>query len=408
VTIEMSDKKYRASNAMPKSLLRQALIIVSGAVLLSLFLTAGLAAQSKGSSIMTYAGGNDGTSRTIAEAVRGDIGIGLLKQFPCVDQMDDDMAAAIVGVARWKQLLTGELDEKQLTELAGAVGARYIMTVVSTTMPNGETSTSVVVIDSDSAKIVASRRAPPAKSTDAIKAAKQLVTQILGDLANMLKGRCDKHWVGTISYSKRKEISKTESFVGYSSGQGIPNVKVTVSTTETLDDSADITLQAMALGSSGDSTMAQVVQRYHYLKEVNRSETGTTPCREPGRNTYRKEVTGDSKEVRTEDGQNVQKVSVDISVSPSGEYRIKIYKIDTVPTKGKFETSGNLMGCTPNPFSSIRETTGVGGVGYMDLTGKFDPKKGYELKDKLVKGDLVNGQETWTWNLKLVDPKAKK
>ena len=404
----MNNEKYQASNSNPNSRSLHLLFQVSGTVLLSLFLMVGIAAQNKGSSIMAYAGGNDGTSRSIAEAIRDDIEIGLLKQFPCVDQMDDDVAAALVGMARWKQLLTGELDEKQLSEIGGAIGARYVMTVRSTSMPNGSTYTKVTVIDSETARIVASRDSPLAKIGDAVNAAKALVGQVLGDLANILKGRCDKHWVGTISYSKRKDISKSESHVGSSSGQLIPNIKITVSTAEILDDSADITLQAMALGSSGDSTKAQVVQRYHYLKEVVTSETGTTTCREPGRNPYRKEVTGDSKEIRAEDGQNILKVSVNISVSPNGEYRIKVYKIDPVPTKGKFETSGNLMGCTPNPFSSIRETTGVGGVGYLDLEGTVDPKKPGELNGKLVKGDLVKGQETWTWNLRLVDPKSKK
>jgi len=361
-------------------------------------------AQGKGSSIMTYASGTPGAGKSLADMVRNEIGIGLLQQFPCVDQMDDDVAAALVGLERWKQLLGAETSDATLAEIGGAVGARYIIVVRTSVLPNGDIYTSTVVIDTQTARMVASRDTPPAKPNDAVTAGKALVNQILNDLANILKGQCDEHWTGSISYSHRKEVSKNESSAGYSSGQHIP-AKITVSTTERLDETADILLQAMALGSSGDSTMSRVVQKYHYQKDVIRNESGTTPCREPGRNPYRRDLTGDEKEIRTQNGQNTLTVPVTISVSPTGDYRIMVYKIDKVKTTGRFERSGNLMGCKPNPFSSIAETDGVSGVGYIDLKGKVDPIKADILVGKIVEGDIVNGQKTWSWNLRLVKPK---
>ncbi len=165
----------------------------------------------------------------------------------------------------------------------------------------------------------------------------------------------------------------------------------------------------MTLGFSGDTTKSRVIQKYKYHAENIRNESGTTPCREPGRNPFMKQVSGDEKEIRDYSGQNTLTATVVVSVSPNtGKYTIKMHNIEPVPTTEKYERSGNIMGCSPNPFSSSRENKGTAGVGYIDLEGEVDPENSDFLSGKTVTGDLENEQKTWTWNLHFVTPNPKK
>lgn len=376
--------------------------------LLLLILFAGSAlAQGKGSSVMIYSYGQQGTdAEAVAHVVRDQIAIGLEK-YPCVDQMDDDTLSNLLGWERWKQLLGQEPNDEMLKTVAGAVGARYIIVVKTTNLPNGATYTNVRVLDTETNRMVASRESPPASPKDGVAAADALAKQILQDIAGLFKGQCEAHWTGTITYSHIKQVSKTKTGAGTSAGTHL-NATVTESISENLKETAEILLQALTLGNSGDTTMARVVQNYLYHREHITSESGTTPCREPGRNPFPKEVSGEEKEFKNEQGQSTETVSVNISVAQTGNYRIKVYKIQPVQIKGKFERSGNIMGCKPNPFSSSGETQGSGGVGYIDLQGQVDPKNPDILTGRVVEGDLENGQKTWAWNLRLVKPKSKR
>ena len=364
------------------------------------------AAAQSGNSVMIYSYGQKGTdSEAVAHMVANEIGKGLFK-YPCIDQMDDQTLAALLGWERMRDLLGKDLDEEMLKNLGGAVGAQYIVSVKSTTLPNGTTYTSVHVIDGKTGKLIAARDMPPTDANNAPKAADALVKQIMQDFDNLFKGRCDPHWTGSISYQHLIKTSKTENREGFSGGAGY-KAQISRTQSEDMEETAYILLQPMTLGSSGDSTKARVTQNYRYRQERITSEKGKVPCREPGRNTFLKDVTGDEKETRDKNGGSTEIISVTVSVRQDGRYRIKIYRIESMKTKEKLERSGNLMGCKPIPFSSRSETEGLAGVGYIDLEGQVDPKHPDVLTGKLVEGDLEKGQKTWTWNLRLVNPNKK-
>lgn len=373
---------------------------------LSILLTTFAWAQS-GSSVMIYSYGQKGTdSESVAHLVANEIGKGLFK-YPCVDQMDDQTLAALLGWERMRDLLGKDLDEEMLQNLGGAVGAQFIVSVKSTTLPNGTTYTSVHVIDGKTGKIIAARDMPPTDAKGAVAAADALVKQIMQDFDNLFKGRCDAHWTGSISFSHQINRSKTENWEGFSAGAGY-KAQISRTESEDMEETAYILLQPMALGHSGDSTKARVTQNYRYLQERVTSEKGKIPCREPGRNPFLKDVSGNEKETRTKNGGGTEIVSVTASVRQDGKYQIKIYRIEHIKTKEKFERSGNIMGCKPIPFSSVSETEGSAGVGYINLEGQVDPKNPDILTGKLTEGDLEKGLKTWTWNLRLAKPNQKK
>lgn len=377
--------------------------------ILLLMLFAGVAlGQGKGNSVIIFNNAEPKSqARVVADYLVGQIGKGLLNQYSCVDWIDDESMRALVGWERWRQLLGGEPNDEMLQNLAGAVGARYIVVVTATTLPNGQTTVSAKILDSQTGRMLANRMEAGESAEASLDNAQSVAQKIMQDLGSVFKNQCDVHWKGTISYTHLKQVSQTETWVGSSSGTLIPNVKITQSTSEKLEETSDLLLQALTLGSSGDTTMSRVAQKYIHHWERIRSESGTTPCREPGRNPYRKEVSGEEKEVKDESGQSTETVSVVISIAPTGNYQIKVYKIEPMLTKGQFQRSGNIMGCKPNPFSSFAETQGSAGVGYINLQGQVDPKNPDILMGKKVEGNLENGQKTWTWNLRLVKPRSR-
>jgi hypothetical protein len=371
----------------------------------ALFATA--AAAQSGNSVMIYSYGQKGTdAEALARYVANQTGKKLFK-YPCIDQMDDQSMAALIGWERMRDLLGKELDEETLKGFAGAIGAQYIVSVKSYTLPNGAIYTSVHVIDGKTGKMIAARDMPPTAANNALTAADALVEQLMRDFDNLFKGRCDAHWTGNISYSRRIDWSKTENWEGFSSGAGY-KAQISQTKSESLDETAYILLQPMTLGHSGDSTQARVTQSSVYHQESIRNEAGKIPCREPGRNTFLKDVTGDEKETRDKAGSRTEFVPVTVSVRQDGVYRIEVYRIEQIKTKEKFERSGNLMACKPILFSSVSETEGSAGVGYINLEGRIDPKNPDVLIGKLTEGDLAKGLKNWTWNLRLVKPNQKK
>lgn len=380
------------------------------AFLLLIFLAGAAAAQGTGSSVFIYNNALPKTqAKVVADFLADQIGKGLLKQYPCVDWLDDASLRALVGWERMAQILGAEPNDEMLQNLAGAHGARYIVIVSATTLPNGQTSVSVKVLDSRTGRVIANRTETGADPEAALDNAASVAKSIMQDLSDVFKNQCEPHWKGTITYTRQKQISKTETRVGSSARPDVKPNTMTTTKSENLLETVEILLQPMTLGFSGDTTYTRVVQKYKYYAETIRDESGTMACREPGRNSFMKEVSGDEKVISDYSGQNTVTHSVNVSVAPNtGKYRVSTKNIEKIITTEKYERSGNIMGCKPIPFSSIREGEGVAGVGYIELEGEVDPENPDFLSGKKVEGDLENGLETWTWSLHFVKPKPKK
>lgn len=381
------------------------------AVLLTLLAVA-VTAQGTGDSVViidtTPAGGPAGQ---VAHWTETKIGAGLLDKFPCVDFASTEDIAAILGHERMKELLGGEeTGEEQWKNLAGAVGARYIVAVSVTVLPNGQTIVSAKVIDAKTATTIANEMETAANAEAALDNAESVAKKLMQAFSSIFKNRCEAHWTGSINYTHLIQTSKTENRPGFNYGGG-HTLQYSETKSENLSLTANIMLQPMTLGFNGKySTQARVTQDYRYLYEFTENVSGEMPCREPGRNTYFKKVTGGLKKSRTENGADTDVVAVVIMFYGAGneKYAIKAKPIKTIKTTGRVEERGRLVGCTPTPFSTVREIEDSKGVGFIDLEGTIDPKNPDVLTGKTVEGDLETGLKTWEWKLRLVRPNQKK
>lgn len=381
---------------------------LSSALLLAAILTLSAFAQGSGDSVFII---NQTTTNNaagvVADYLAGEIGEGIQNQFPCVDYSSPEDVKAVLDAARDKQLLTGELSQEQLADLAGAVGARYVVLVSVTVLPNGQTTVSARLLDTKTTNKIADESETAANAEAAFDNAESVAKKLMNAFSKIFKNRCEPHWTGSITYTKLIQMAtKTEN----PEGVNTKGRTVTVSETKSknLSATANIVLQPMTLGFSGrSSTQARVTQNYRYLEEYTENQAGEIPCREPGRNTYYKKVTGNTKITQTDNGSETYVVTVFITFYDDGSYTIRATG-KTIKVTGKIERSGNEAGCRPIQFSSTRETSRDDGFYYIDLKGQVDPKNPNLLTGQKVEGDIETGQSTWTWSLRLVQPKKNR
>ena len=185
-------------------------------VLLLLFLAAAAIAQNKGDSVFAFNAAKPNTEdQAAANYALNQFLIGMMNQYPCVDQLSDSDLAALIGLERMKELLGAEregqtLDER-LKEIAGAVGARYAISFTATTLPNGQMIISAVMFDTQTGKMIANRLEQSGSGKNKLDTAASVAKSLLQDLSNILKNKCEPHWTGTISYIWKKEKQKHDT-----------------------------------------------------------------------------------------------------------------------------------------------------------------------------------------------------
>jgi len=334
----------------------------------------------------------------VADYLAGEIGEGLQNQFPCVDYSSPEDVKAVLDAARDKQLLTGELSQEQLANIAGAIGARYVVLVSVTVLPNGQTVVTARLLDTKTARTIANESETAANAEAAFDNAESVAKKLMQRFSDIFKNRCEPHWTGSITQTRLIQMSETQNYKTSSDTKS-----------KNLSATANIVLQPMTLGFSGRSaTQARVTQNYRYLEEFISKQAAEIPCREPGRNTYYKKVTGEFKKVQLENGTGANVVTIFIRFFDDGRYTIYASGFKPVKTTIRNETSNNPADCRPVPTSTANENEGSKNFVYINLEGQVDPKKPDVLTGKKVEGDLKTGQQTWTWNLRLVNPNKKK
>jgi hypothetical protein len=376
---------------------------LSSALLLAAIFTVSVFAQSSGDSVFII---NQTTTNNaagvVADYLAGEIGEGIQDKFPCVDYSSPEDVKAVLDAARDRELLTGELSQEQLANIAGAIGARYVVLVSVTVLPNGQTSVSARLLDTKTTGTIANESETAANAEAAFDNAESVAKKIMNALSGIFKNRCEPHWTGSINFTKLIQTSAKTEKTG-------PKSQTSETKSKNLSATANIVLQPMTLGFSGKSaTQARVTQNYRYIDEFSSTQTAEIPCREPGRNTYFKQVTGDFKNIRTETGSGADVVSVFVTIFEDGRYTIYASGIKPIKTAVKIEKSGTPADCRPVPFSTSQENEDSKNVVYLDLKGQVDPKNPNLLTGTKVEGDLETGQSTWTWSLRLVNPKKQK
>ncbi|MBK6749576.1 MAG: hypothetical protein IPG67_06085 [Acidobacteria bacterium] len=131
------------------------------AIIISILFVGGITAQSAPPSIFVYESSQGGTkAEAAASSLEMQIFDGLFKKYPCMDLADKQGIVAMLGYQRMQELLgTAEPNEELLREPGGAVGARYVVKINATQLPNGTVYLQVLVLDTVTGKAVARRDA---------------------------------------------------------------------------------------------------------------------------------------------------------------------------------------------------------------------------------------------------------
>lgn len=391
------------------------------AVLLLLFLAAAVIAQNKGDSIFAFNGAKPNTEDyAAANYALNQFLIGLMDQYPCVDQLSDSDLAALIGLERMKELLGAEregqtLDER-LKEIAGAVGARYAVRFTATTLPNGQMVISAVMFDTQTGRMIANILEQSGDAKSKLQTAESVAKNLFQNLSGILKNQCEPHWTGTISVAYKQE--KADNRTLFERGGG--NAKdITTNVTESTRTAniIEAVLQPMTQGFEGTKkTMARVVHKFEYRYQYIRRQTLTVTCRAPGQNTRWRQTNAENSEITDENGEKTAISTVWVYVyGNSGNYEISV-EYPALTTQWRTENKNTPAGGCENPEPSIMLLNGEDSplsrsyieAGSTKISGQIDPKNPDVLAGSEITGDLENGQTTIKWNLRLVKPKQKK
>lgn len=327
--------------------------------------------------------------------------------------LDQSGAAALLDWERMRQLLGQEPTPDILSQIGGAIGARYVINVSATALPNGTIYMQVVVMDTTTGRAVVRKDTPPTDSANIPSKIDTLTSDILKDMAGLLGGVCDEHWTGTINFLYKYE----ESPAGAGKDGITPaNAKVNVTTmfqTKSAMDNVLVSLRPLTLGAErADRPKARITRHFEY-KFNNRSDQKTeVRCRPRGANSYIRTTNAYSTEQMNESGDATSNTVVYINLS-GNKYEIKA-QVPELVTKWQMETVQQIPGGCEDPppvKASSNGTNSVFASGYkvaaIDIRGEFDPKHPDVLTGELRNGNADVGVTTITWNLKRVRPKSR-
>lgn len=182
-----------------------------------LILLAGTTQASAQRRFRTYIVGKFDNAQTqaIQQYLKGKVLAYLLKHYPCANYMDDTGLAAMLKFERDRQLL-GKGDEESLSDLAGALGAQYLVSINVTQISN----TFVMnVIGADKRRgTTISRKAATAQGfKEAYAPAESLAEEFASDMIKSLPDCYENEWIGTITYQRvtQGESRTTEDHLVY-------------------------------------------------------------------------------------------------------------------------------------------------------------------------------------------------
>jgi hypothetical protein len=339
----------------------------------------------------------------------------LFNKYKCIDMMDRSNVEALIEYQRMKDLLGGEPNEQLLSQLGGAIGARYVINVSVTQLPNGTFYMRVVVIDSATAKPISMRDAPPVSEAGANAVIDSLRAQILADMASRLDGKCDEHWTGSITFNYKYEKNETRTSSGIASIADYANARTTSENDEKASDQITVTLQPMSLGMNGSlRPRARITRSFDYHRIVKYETKMQVRCRPRGGNSYLRNTVDKRSETMYESGSANAVTGVYIYIFEDGRYQVRIDKLPEVVTKWTRDDNEQRPGGCEDPPAVISSSSGENSVwagsykhAGADIEGRVDPKHPDDLSGTLTLGNESSGIQVVTWNLKRVRPKAR-
>jgi hypothetical protein len=250
---------------------------------------------------------NSKTANEYENYLKGKIQRHLLDQYPCASNLTDDEAAALLGWARQRELL-GNPDEDAISNVAGALGAWYVVSL-NVIQVNGTITMTASGLDDRRGKTVARQSAVSQSGDEALDAAESIAEKFVSDLINSMPDCYVNEWVGKITYNRILQVQSHSTDEG-SSGMGTTTEIMTKSVTEANFEVRGTKKSARATVKWNEESLKNAITKH------------TIPC--PDGNT----VTRNVKEVEKTTGNAEGKAETVASVSVDGdEYTISF----TVP-----------------------------------------------------------------------------
>lgn len=380
------------------------------AFLPTIFLAVCALGQGTGSVFVITQTRTNNDAGVVADYLAGEISEGIQDNFPCVDYSSPEDVKAVLDAARDRQLLTGdELTQEQLAEIGGAIGARYVVLVSATVLPNGQTIVTAKLLDTKTSTTIANESETAANAEAAFDNVDSVTKKIMQSFSKIFKNKCEPHWTGTISFTwkKEKKMNETKGVSGRS-----PEIDYTQTTSGSSREviAIEASLQPMTQGFEGTKTMARVVHRMTEREDYGWKWTGMTRCRAPGQNPRLRQANASFSRFKEENGEKTAVLPVFVIImSSTGQYEITVH-YPAFTAKWHSETKDSPVGnCQePEPTVMIFDGEETFDGNFKRVNGQIDPKNPDILTGEKITGDLESGQTTIKWNLRLVNPNKKK
>jgi hypothetical protein len=379
---------------------------------LALLAASVLPAQKAQSVVIQIKGQNGPGADAVASYLEGQIESMILDQYPCVDVISDSDIKSLLDNERQRKLLGGE-DSDLLSNMAGALDAQTVITInVSTT--GSQTLMNAGAMNMKTAQPTDKGAKVTGNGDAALDGAEALAKEFVSGLS-ALKGVCDIHWKGTISYHERQNASASTS--AHTTGGGGASSESTTTTKWVLDDLVEVMLMPMSLGGSGaNNPMARFSHGFSNQSVNLTNSSGTDWCREPDSNPklegYGESDLGVTSEAS---GEKSWKAPVSISLASDGSYEITISWEDLPIKTNRHEKEPGGF-CPNKPGLEATSTSDdFRAGGEYTVHGKTDPAHPDVLSghdeipiDASAMPDQGTGSIVVDWNLNLIRPRTKR
>jgi hypothetical protein len=178
---------------------------------------------------------------TYADYFEGQVAKMLQDEYPCAQLATASGIAAVLQLKREQALLGGDYGD--LSVLAGAVGARYVINLTVTDDGSGPVGLNATMMNNTSPQPLAKSSSVTSDGEAALDAIEALAKQFVGSLSSLApfsKSKCNptNPWAGTITFHLKQtppaDINTRPAVSG--NGKGT----VTTTTTHTVDDQVSI------------------------------------------------------------------------------------------------------------------------------------------------------------------------
>jgi hypothetical protein len=186
-----------------------------------------------------------GETKLFADSFEGQVSQQLRDKYPCAQTTSAADVGAVLDWDRQRELMGGDIGDAELKDIAGSVGAKYLISLTVTELGSGQLSLKASMVDTTTTPLQTQANSTSITSGgeaayDAIKALATQFVDSLSGLSQFSKENCNptNQWTGTITYHLDAHPPDQKGERTSSAGDG----KGTVAWTFTTSDYCDVTI----------------------------------------------------------------------------------------------------------------------------------------------------------------------